>query len=93
MKVLARLMAELELQWPTFSWTERVCSFSNPSDLPSRGKLEEALVRYDLNDGGTLDASGELEDLVLDLHKSPYKAALSNLGTPPEQPCGDNSQK
>ena len=93
MKVLARLMAELELQWPTFSWTERVCSFSNPSDLPSRGKLVEALVRYDLNDGGTLDASGELEDLVLDLHKSPYKAALSNLGTPPEQPCGDNSQK
>ena len=31
MKVLARIMAELELQWPTFSWTERVCSFSNPS--------------------------------------------------------------
>lgn len=92
MKVLARIVAELELQWPTFSWTERGCSFSNPSDLPSRGRLEEALMKYNLNNGGTLDASHELTDLVLDLQKALYKAALSNLGTPTEQHCGDNSQ-
>ena len=49
-------------------------------------------MKYNLNNGGTLDASHELTDLVLDLQKALYKAALSNLGTPTEQHCGDNSQ-
>ena len=81
MKVLARLLADLELLWPSFSWTERVCSFSNPSDLPSRGKLEEALQKYNLTDGGILDASVDMADLVLKLHQSPYNTALQELGT------------
>ena len=81
MKVLARLLADLELHWPTCSWTERVCSFSNPSDLPSRGKLEEALHKYNLTDGGILDASTDMADLVLELHQSPYNTALQKLGT------------
>ena len=81
MKVLARLLADLELHWPTFSWIERVCSFSNPSDWPSRGTLEEALHKYNLTDGGILDASIDMADLVLDLHQSPYNTALQKLGT------------
>ena len=91
MKVLARNLADLEIKWPSFSWTERVCSFSNPADLPSRGKLEVALRQYNLDDGGVLDASGHLVQLVLDLHRSPYQVALQHLGTQTEQPCGDNS--
>ena len=80
MKVLARILADLEINWPSFSWTERVCSFSNPADLPSREKLEVALSQYNLDNGGVLDASGHLEQLVLELHRSPYKVALQHLG-------------
>ena len=91
MKVLARILADLEINWPSFSWTERVCSFSNPADLPSRDKLEVALRQYNLDNGGVLDASGHLEQLVLELHRSPYKVALQHLGKQTEQLCGDNS--
>ena len=71
MRILARVLADLELQWPSYSWTERVCSFSNPADLPSRNKMQEATQRYNLLDKSMLDASDALTDLMLRLHQSP----------------------
>ena len=91
MRNLGRIMADIEIRWPTASWTERVCSFSNPADLPSKGKLSEALLKYNLVDGQLLDASSDLAETVIQLFHSPYKAALPELGAPTEHPCIDNS--
>ena len=85
-------MADIEIRWPTASWTERVCSFSNPADLPSRGKLAEALLRYNLVDGKLLDASNDFTEIVIQLLHSPCKAAPPELGAPTEHLCIDNSQ-
>ena len=35
---MARVIQHLEIQYPSVVWVERVCSFSNPSDMPSRGR-------------------------------------------------------
>ena len=40
MRFLAREFYALDLSHPTFSWIERVPSFSNPADDPSRQRLE-----------------------------------------------------
>ena len=34
---MARVIQQLEIDYPTVLWVERVCSYSNPSDKPSRG--------------------------------------------------------
>ena len=39
---MARMMQQLEVQYPTVLWVERVCSYSNPSDKPSRGQCDAA---------------------------------------------------
>ena len=57
MRSLTRLLADMEVLWPVYSWIERVPSFSNPGDLPSRDRLAEAITRYNVQDGGTIDAS------------------------------------
>ena len=80
MKAMTRLMAHIELKWPSFSWTERVCSHSNPADLPSRDRMAEALQRYNLSEGGTIDVTSDLANCLLELHFSPYQAALSIPG-------------
>ena len=80
MKALTRALADIETLWPHFQWIERVCSFSNPGDLPSRGKLEEAAERFAAKGIGTLDVSRDLEDVVIRLHDNPFDAALLNWG-------------
>ena len=72
MRALSRLMADVDLCWPSLSWTERVCSYSNPADLPSRDRLKEAMQRYNLKDGGTVPAPTALVNALLQLCKSPY---------------------
>ena len=39
---MARMVQQLEVQYPTVLWVERVCSYSNPSDKPSRGQCDAA---------------------------------------------------
>jgi hypothetical protein len=39
---MARVIQQLEVQYPTVMWVERVCSYSNPSDKPSRGQCAAA---------------------------------------------------
>ena len=82
MRSLARALADMEALWPVYSWVERVCSYSNPGDLPSRNRLSEAVIRYNVEDGGTLSASTHLTSAVLQLADRPYSVALlSNGGT------------
>ena len=92
MRSLSRVMADIDLKWPTFSWTERVCSYSNPADLPSRDRLQEALEKYNLENGGVLEASTELVNFIMQLHQCPYDAAPTEGGISLSTiPC-DNSQ-
>jgi len=67
MKVMSRILADIEVQFPNMSWYERVCSFANPSDLPSRGKFHEAAVEYGISNGGSLEADRQLVDEVIRL--------------------------
>ena len=93
MRSLSRVMADIDLKWPTFSWTERVCSYSNPADLPSRDRLQEALEKYHLENGGTLEPPNELVNFVMQLHQRPYNAAPTDGGILLSTiPC-DNSQQ
>ena len=62
------------------TWYERVCSFSNPSDLPSRGNIRQALVDYCLKDGGMIHGDDDLVDLVLQLADEPYQVASTTSG-------------
>ena len=72
MRALSRVLADLDLRYPAFSWTERVCSYSNPADLPSRNRLKEAMKKYCLEDGGVVKAPADLVNALLQLHRSPY---------------------
>ena len=56
MRALTRALADMDVIWPAFSWVERVCSYSNPGDLPSWGRLDEAMRRFRLKDGGVVTA-------------------------------------
>ena len=39
---MARVIQQLEIDYPAVLWVERVCSYSNPSDKPSRGDCAAA---------------------------------------------------
>ena len=85
MRALTRALADMEVAWPVFAWTERVCLFSNPGDLPSRHKLSEAMRRFNVSDGGIVDATAELATTIVGLHERPFSAALLfHRGTTPE---------
>lgn len=86
MKAITRLLAEIDAALPSMIWIERVCSFSNPSDLPSRNKLKEAMEEYGLSNGGHLEDE-PVARALLKLHSSPYKDAQLNWGTNPEHLC------
>lgn len=43
---MARLSQHAEITSPSLIWYERVASFSNPADLPSRGGLLQACSEY-----------------------------------------------
>ena len=80
MRALARVIGDLEVSFPSMTWYERVCSFSNPSDLPSRGNVRQALVDYFLEDRGMIQGSDDLVDLVLQLTDEPYQVASTISG-------------
>ena len=62
------------------TWYERACSFSNPSDWPSRGNVRQALVDYFLEDRRMIQGSNDLVDLVLQLTDEPYQVASTLPG-------------
>ena len=80
MKAMARILGDIDVTFPTMSWFERVCSFLNPSDLPSRGKVMDAVSSYGLTDCGTLIGDQELLDRVLQLTHDPYHVASTTSG-------------
>lgn len=80
MRALTRILADMEVLWPVYSWIERVCSFSNPGDLPSRNRLKEAMQRFQVTDGGVIDVTKDLAHVILGLYKQPFCTALLQRG-------------
>jgi len=80
MRSLSRVMADMDLKWPPFSWTERFCSYWNPADLPSRDRVQEALEKYHLENGRIIEAPTELVQLVIQMHQCTYNAAHTEGG-------------
>ena len=39
---MSRVLQQVELEKPSSVWLERVCSFSNPNDMPSRKQTKQA---------------------------------------------------
>ena len=68
---LVSLFFLVESQAPSFNWFARVPSYSNPADLPSRGKSSQACVDYNAKYNGsmTLD-SRDLKFLLACLRTS-----------------------
>lgn len=65
MRCLVREFYAFELESPSFTWVERIPSFSNVADGPSRGKPEEALHLLGVRSCLEFHHSHELVDRLL----------------------------
>ena len=61
---MARLSQHAELVSPSLIWYERVASFSNPADLPSRGGLSRACAEFGAEPFELPDVSLLVQDLL-----------------------------
>ena len=68
---MARLSQHVELGSPSLIWYERVASFSNPADLPSRGGLSRACAEFGAEPFELPDVS-QLEQDLLRLSTQPW---------------------
>ncbi|CAE7224123.1 unnamed protein product [Symbiodinium sp. CCMP2592] len=71
LRAMARVMQSIEISHPSVLWYERVCSFSNPADMPSRGDAEAAARLF----GGRvvdLGSDGPVRDAILLAVRDPY---------------------
>ena len=62
---------------PTYTWYERVASYGNPADLPSREKAAEACAKWNLQFAGDIAPPAPLLATLLDGGPFP-KAAHHN---------------
>ena len=72
LQVLARVLQQLEIESPTVSWFERVCSFSNPSDMPSRHRVSDAAHSLGFKIAGPVKVSEEVLEAIFVLHTAMY---------------------
>ena len=65
MRILVREFYAFEIDSPSFTWVERVPSFSNVADGPSRGKPQEALSLLGVNECSEFQHCPELVHRLL----------------------------
>ena len=65
MRWLVRELYSFEVDSPTFSWIERVPSFSNPADGPSRAMPEEVMSLLDIHSFSNFEHPPELIQRLL----------------------------
>ena len=75
---MSRVLQQLELEMPSSVWLERVSSFSNPSDMPSRKQVKQAAKLLGASESGVLRVPDHLVDAILLMHREPY-ASLNAL--------------
>eukprot|EP00435_Cladocopium_sp_Y103_P010452 s4861_g2.t1 len=80
MMSMSRVLQQVELEAPSSVRLERVCSFSNPSDMPSRKQVAKAAELFQATPCGVLRVPDLLIDAIRTLHQEPY-ASLNALTT------------
>ena len=75
---MSRVLQQIELEMPSSIWMERVSSFSNPSDMPSRNLVKEAAQLLKASSKGLLRAPQCLTSAIVLMHQQPY-ASLNAL--------------
>ena len=69
---MSRTLPQLELEMPSSMWLERVASYSNPSDMPSRKQVKLAAELFGASEAGVLRVPSVLVDAILLMHREPY---------------------
>eukprot|EP00435_Cladocopium_sp_Y103_P018012 s3778_g4.t1 len=75
---MSHACACMEAKLPTYVWYERVASFCNPADLPSRRKWREACERWALDFGGDIPLPSELVTALVDGIEYPALREMDN---------------
>ena len=78
MMSMSRVLQQIELEMPSSVWLERVSSYSNPSDMPSRKQVTTAARLFGATPCGVYQVPETLVEAILNLHKEPY-ASLNAL--------------
>ena len=78
MMSMSRVLQQVELEMPSSVWLERVSSYSNPSDMPSRKQVAAAARLFGATPCGVYEVPNILVEAILNLHKEPY-ASLNAL--------------
>ena len=78
MVALCRVLQQIELERPSSIWLERVASFSNPSDMPSRDQMELAAKLFNARVTEELRVPDQLVNAITSLHGNPH-ATLNAL--------------
>ena len=63
---MAHACSCLEGAMPCYLWYERIASYCNPADLPSRRQAEQACRRWNLKLGGDISLPSELYTSIID---------------------------
>ena len=63
---MAHACSCLEGAMPCYLWYERIASYCNPADLPSRRQAEQACRRWNLKLGGYISLPSELYTSIID---------------------------
>ena len=63
---MSHACACMEASLPCFVWYERIASYCNPADLPSRARIDEACKRWGLTFGGDIALPAELLTALVD---------------------------
>ncbi|CAJ1442762.1 unnamed protein product, partial [Effrenium voratum] len=71
LQAMARVLQHLEAQDPSLVWYERVASFSNPGDMPSRGKVRASATLLGLRESDPFRVPDALIKAVFQLHANP----------------------
>ena len=72
MLVMCRVLQQIEAELPSSVLYERVSSYSNPGDLPSRSQNERASKLFSANAESKWVPPSALVDAVIMLHEKPY---------------------
>ena len=63
---MSHACACMEAQMPCYTWFERIASYCNPADLPSRGKSDAACAQWGLDFMGDIALPSELVAALVD---------------------------
>ena len=90
-KLKGTISNRFELERPSSIWLERVASFSNPSDMPSRDQVELAAKLFNARATEELRVPDQLVSAITSLHGNPY-ATLNALFHGGQQLCVTGKQ-